>query len=126
MPSLHVHVGCGRPQKLSPTLGIEGAWACLGRGWWWWVAKRLQEGALVTAAWQRRLPLLPPSPPSWPLASQEALWASQSYHQCLPLDVGWELWLGPGVQALSRYAEVQGVCLSQGHRPAEYLVQRPA
>jgi hypothetical protein len=48
-------------------LGMPGPWL------WWWVAKRLQEGALVTAAWQRRLPLLPPSPPSWPLASQEAL-----------------------------------------------------
>lgn len=32
MPSLAVHVGCGRPQKLSPALGIQGTWACLGRG----------------------------------------------------------------------------------------------
>ena len=60
-----------------------------GAGLWWRVARRLREGALVTAAWQKHLPPLPPSPPLWPLASQEALWVNCDLR--LPLDVGREV-----------------------------------
>lgn len=82
---------CGRREapEAGPSSGHRGAaWACQGCGCGGGLLGNWLRD-LVTAAWQRRLPPLPPSPPPWPLASQEALWVSCDL--CLPLDLGWEL-----------------------------------